>query len=230
MRVMYDAVTPANLPAGADLYGGYDDGHWPNAAAIAARFPGKRLIRITVFPADIFGDVLDVEKGDAQPADVPDWLTHRRGRGADPSIYSSTSSIGAVEAACKAARVQFDRQHWWRADYETPPDPTLKYGEVAHQYHDAGGYDLSVVADYWPGIDPPKPSPSLPKGSDMALLVKSSDPADTRLFVWAPATGLRHLAGPELGVVDRPGSGYVTNPGVPEQWAAADIAAILGAK
>lgn len=78
----------------------------------------------------------------------------------------------------------------------------------------------------------PPPLPQPPQEDDVAqpgLLVKSSDPADDRLFVWTVSNGLRHIVGPELGVVDRPGAGFVSNPGNPEQWAAADIAAMLGA-
>jgi hypothetical protein len=33
MRTMYDSIesTVTELPDGADLYAGYDDGHWPDA-------------------------------------------------------------------------------------------------------------------------------------------------------------------------------------------------------
>jgi hypothetical protein len=42
VRTMYDSIesTVLDLPDGADLYAGYDDGNWPDAAAIAVRFPG----------------------------------------------------------------------------------------------------------------------------------------------------------------------------------------------
>lgn len=84
------------------------------------------------------------------------------------------------------------------------------------------------------GASPPAPSPNpnphpSQEDDDMALLVKSSDPADVRLFVWTVGTGLRHITGPELGVVDR-NPAYVTNPGAPEQWGADDIASILAVK
>lgn len=233
MRVMYDDIYAANVPANGDLYAGYDDGHWPDADALQARFPSKRVVRITTNPHNIFGDVLDCEQGDASPADVPVWLTKRRALGGDPSIYCSELSatgIAAVEAACKSAGVHFDRAHWWRANYNG--HALLEKGESAHQWRDVGPYDSSVVADYWPGIDPPpsgSPSPILIPEEEMALLVKSSDAADTRIFVWTASNGLRHITGPELTVVDR-NPAYVTNPGKPEQWAAADIAGILASK
>lgn len=81
-----------------------------------------------------------------------------------------------------------------------------------------------------PSPPPPVPAPTPPNPGDTmdsGILVKSSDTADKRLFVWTAAYGLRHLTAAELGVVDRTGSPHVGNPGNPEVWAAGDIAAML---
>lgn len=149
---MCDSITANFLPAGCDLYAGYDDGRWPDAAAIAARFPGKRVVRITTDPRDVIGDELDIESGDATIADAPAWLIGRRARGADPSLYFSTALLTAVESYLARVRVPWDRAHWHRADYNGVQK--LEMGESAHQWRDFGPYDSSVVADYWPGIDP----------------------------------------------------------------------------
>lgn len=165
MRIMYDAISATNVPADGDLYAGYDDGYYADATAMQARFPTKRIIKVTAFATDNEGDVIDCETGDATPAQVPGWLTRRRATGADPSVYCSElgiNGIAAVERACVAANVHFDRAHWWRANYNGKA--LLEIGESAHQWIDTGPYDMSVVADYWPGID------LLPKGTDMRVV------------------------------------------------------------
>lgn len=156
-RRMADSITPGNLPHGFDLYGAYDDGTWPDAPAVAAAMAGKPVVRITVFARDLFGAVLDVENGDATAAQAVDWVLARRAAGADPTVYCSTSMWPAVKAAFAARAVPLP--WWWRADYDRPTtafpgDPR----EIAHQFIDHGPYDESIVADYWPGIDPPQPS------------------------------------------------------------------------
>lgn len=196
---MYDDIYAANVPANGDLYAGYDDGHWPDAADLQKRFPGKRVVRVTAFPTDIFGDVLDVETGDAKPTDVPAWLTKRRAQGGDPSIYCSEFSangIAAVEAACKSAGVHFDRSHWWRANYNG--HALLESGESAHQWRDVGPYDSSVVADYWPGIDPvpvtPTPIPTpvpLLRSKKMIFRVKDGPLAGWEGYDYG--SGIKHL-------------------------------------
>lgn len=161
-RVMYDGISPLRLPPGADLYAGYGDGRWPDATAIAARFPGIRVVRITTDPADNQGDVLDVERGDATPGDVPAWLTRRRAAGAWPSVYVAQSTYATV--AGLVARYGLAVPPWWVAGY-VATQPILPAAWVAWQWHSTPGYDQSVVADYWPGIDP---APSEGEGDDVA--------------------------------------------------------------
>jgi len=66
--------------------------------------------------------------------------------------------------------------HWWIAAY--PGNGANLYpGAVAHQYADPGPVDLSVVADYWPGVDPkpvPKPTPPTPE-PDMPITQADAD-------------------------------------------------------
>ncbi len=44
--------------------------------------------------------------------------------------------------------------HYWVAAHPGA-GATIPPGAIAHQYADTGPVDLSVVADYWPGVDPP---------------------------------------------------------------------------
>lgn len=154
MRTMYDAVTPSNIPADAQMVAGYVDGRYAWSAADWARFPGAVRVRIAVFPWTNDGHVLDVERGDATPAQAPGWVQRRRAAGVDPTVYCGLASAGYSWADVRAA---FQAQgvpepHYWIAAY--PGIGAALYpGSVAHQYANPGPYDLSVVADYWPGVD-----------------------------------------------------------------------------
>lgn len=163
-RRMYDGITPGALPAGADLYAAYDDGHWPDAAAVAALHGGVPVVRITTNPADDEGDVLDVEKGDATPTDAPQWCERRRAAGATPAVYANASTVPAVAAAFTRQGVAMPQ--WWVADWTGIYAPPAA-GWVARQWQSLTGYDVSSVVDYWPGVDPapssgPTPPPSTP--------------------------------------------------------------------
>ncbi|MGH3625886.1 MAG: hypothetical protein ACRDRL_00345 [Sciscionella sp.] len=159
MREMYDAVTWQNIPASAAMVAGYDDGGfaWPLAAW--TRFPHAVKVHITVFSANE-AQVLDVENGDATPAQAPGWAQERRKAGQDPTVYCNASTWPDVRAAFGRQRVA--EPHYWIADYDGRAE--IPAGAVAKQY--LGGptapVDVSAVADYWPGVDPaPKSEPHL---------------------------------------------------------------------
>lgn len=162
MRTMYDAVTVANLPPGGDLYAGYIDGRYANVDTIRARFPTARVVVISVVggtPAD----VLDVEAGDVKPAGAPQWVTWMRSLGRTPTIYCPRSLWTACIFQFNVQGVEWP--NWWIAQYDN--DPTIPNGAVAKQYggNRDGGYDISSVADHWPGIDPevrPMHDPAIP--------------------------------------------------------------------
>lgn len=155
MRTMYDGISPTRLPYGAQLYAGYDDGRWPDAYTIANRFPGIPVVRITTTWGDNAGDVLDVERGDATPEQAPTWVARRRCAGATPTVYCSLSAWPTLKDVFSADAMP--EPNWWVADY-TLTAADLPAGAVALQYASTPGYDVSVVADYWPGIDPVPPT------------------------------------------------------------------------
>jgi hypothetical protein len=156
---MYDGVTVADLPAGAQLYAEYVDGHYANTQAVAERFPGAVHVPIAVFASTNAGVVLDVEQGDASPAEAPGWVQMRRAHGIDPSVYCSASTWPAVRDAFRAAGVA--EPHYWIAQYDGAAE--IPNGAVAKQYESTAGWDMSVVADYWPGVDP---APAAPQGGN----------------------------------------------------------------
>jgi hypothetical protein len=197
-RVMFDSVDVMALPPGADLYAGYDDGAWPDANAIATRFPGKPVIRITTNPADNEGDMLDVETGDARPTDAPNWAWRRRMAGSVAYVYCDESNWGAVADAFAITHIP--PPLYLVAAYPGA-GPSIPAGAIGHQWVDRGAYDESTMADYLPGIDspppPPAPHPSEPQGEDVYAIVEN---------------GLLHVFGVVNGV---PFHWYQASPYVP---------------
>jgi len=152
-RTMHDAVTPSNIdPRAVQLVAGYLNGRYAWSAADWARFPDAVHVGISVRAYWTVGHVLDVETGDATPAEAPAWVQARRVAGADPTVYCNSSTWPAVRAAFAAAHVA--EPHYWIARYDG--DPTIPDGAVAKQYRGnvAPGIDVSAVRDFWPGVDP----------------------------------------------------------------------------
>lgn len=156
MRTMYDSVNPARIPRDAELVAGYVNGPYKWSDSDWALFPNSVHVGIAVRASYNGGEVLDIEAGDASPVQAPGWVEQRRASGVDPSVYCSESQWSTV------AR-EFNRQgvlapHYWIAHYDGIGN--IPIGAVAKQYRNTPDWDLSVVADFWPGIDelitPPK--------------------------------------------------------------------------
>lgn len=182
MRTMYDAVTASNIPSSATLVAGYGDGYYQNTAEMRARFPHATVVEIAVSPHHNLGVVLDVENGDASPSQAPGWVNMRRAAGVDPTVYCNSSTWPAVRSAFQAAGVA--EPHYWIAQYDG--NPGIPGGAVAKQYRDVGPYDLSSVADYWPGVDsPPAPTPPpVPPPVPPEDIVTPQDKLDIAQLVW----------------------------------------------
>ena len=162
MRSMFDGIEPGTVPAGADIYAGYDDGDWQSFAGLTAAYPGKLYVSICV-TASGSARVLDIESGDAIPEEAPGWAATERASGnLYPVCYMNESTWPAVKAAFAAQNVA--PPLYWVAAYvddPTTPPAALPDGAIALQYYDFGGYDASIAADYWPGLDPaPATSPT----------------------------------------------------------------------
>lgn len=167
---MYDAVTVSNVPASATLVAGYGDGYYQDVAGFRARFPHATIVEIAVSSHDNLGQVLDVETGDATPAEAPGWVQMRRAAGVDPTVYCNSSTWPAVQQAFAAAGVA--QPHYWIAQYDG--DPAIPAGAVAKQYADPGPYDLSSVVAYWPGVDPTPSEAEVPlTPADAELVAKT---------------------------------------------------------
>jgi hypothetical protein len=161
MRTMIDSVTARDIPASAAMVAGYVDGLYRWTAADWARFPAARKVRIAVFATTNDGQVLDIETGAATPAQAAGWVRMRLAAGQYPSVYVNRANVGAVLAALHAAGLD-GKFGVWLADWTGVPH--LAPGTYATQYAgsaQAGGhFDLSLVSDFWPGIDPSPPPPT----------------------------------------------------------------------
>lgn len=164
-RTMFDSITPSTIPADAEMVAGYVNGYWPTFADVCQRFPNARHVSIAVtVVAD--AQVLDVEPGNARPDQAPAWVERQRARGGDPTVY-------CMQSAWPELRAEFSRQgvvepHWWLAKYDGLR--IIPEGAIAKQYggESGPGYDLNVVADYWPGVDPaPSEGVDMPRPSDV---------------------------------------------------------------
>jgi len=163
MRTMYDSVNPSRIPRDAQIVAGYVNGPYAWSDTDWALFPNAVHVGIAVRASYNGGQVLDVEAGDALPAQAPGWVEMRRVVGVDPSIYCSESLWPSVARAFNTAGVV--APHWWIAHYDGIG--VLPTGAVAKQYRNTPDWDLSVVADFWPGVDTVRPMSPIKEGTEM---------------------------------------------------------------
>jgi len=172
IRVGRDSTTAADIPlAGLQVVMGYGNGRFAWTPADWARFPATvARVRIDVNGTDPQAcGVLDVESGDATPAQAPAWVKTRKALGAGPhgrTIYTSRSLLAAVDETMKAAGLErvTDYTLWVATLDGTRTLPSMT-GVVAVQYageaQTGGHYDQSAVYDdAWhpaPVVVPPKP-------------------------------------------------------------------------
>lgn len=154
---MADSTNPFDIPQGQfPLVAGYVDGIYAWSDAGWLYHTKTVLVGIAVFAGTNAGQVLDVETGDATPAQAVDWVLMRRASGVDPSVYIQLSRLQELLDAFAARGVA--RPHLWVAAWDN--SPTLYSYSAAHQYANPTltgfHYDLSAVVDYWPGVDPPQ--------------------------------------------------------------------------
>jgi len=158
-RTMYDSTDAVDIPKTAKMVAGYIDGtsfKW--TPADWARFPKATKVEIARRTHTNDGHVLDVEEGipTVWPINgsIVDWVLMRRQAGVEPAIYcNQLNDWGPLKNLFDNADVRHPL--WWVARYDNKK--TIPPGAIAKQYANpplAGGhYDLSIVADYWPGVD-----------------------------------------------------------------------------
>lgn len=191
-RTMYDSITASDIPLTAAVVLGYVNGTYEWSTEDWARFPHAVKVRCATRANIDDGHVLDVETGDATPAQAPGWVVMRRRAGlTTPTVYCSSSAWPSVRAAFRAAGVA--EPLYLIAHYDG--DPTIPAGAVGKQYVDppnsGGHWDLSAVADHWPGVDP-APKPEAPQ---MELTDKLPTNPTPGTVAEALTTGLHGIGG-----------------------------------
>lgn len=154
-RLMCDSTTLADIPGWADIPATYANGGYAVPVSHVVRaFPGRPLVRFNVNGDPKWGNVLDVERFDASPADAPRWFDGRVAAGLDPhhlGVYVNRSNIHAVHSVMGGRP--------WRRILSTLDGTIVTVYEGIHldavqafgQKALAGAhYDLSVVfSDGW---------------------------------------------------------------------------------
>jgi hypothetical protein len=158
--VVYDAVTPGNIPrlasTSTDAIMAYADGLYANLDQVQRDFPRHRHFLIFVHPDDPIPDwckghviFLDVENGDSTPQDAPGWCRKAHAAGAIPGLYASRDTwaqlratlehdplVAGGPAATLAAIVKWDANPGTGEHIDNGYDGT--------QYDWQGGYDKSL--------------------------------------------------------------------------------------
>jgi len=147
-RVLYDAFSPDNIPAGAECVAFYVD--QISEADAATRWPLSTLVSIARTVAE-GALVADCESGDLTIAQLVAWVQRMRAAGRPhPWVYCSQSPWPNARQQFVAAGVP--EPFWWIA----APGPSLALlpGTVATQCLYEGAYDVSALAYDIPGLDP----------------------------------------------------------------------------
>lgn len=182
--ILRDSIDATLIPRDSDAVAGYGDGvyswspSWRDGSNWWDLFPPTTPRLVIVVSAAHAGDVLDVEFGDAAPADAPAWCDRfqRPGRRL-PSLYHSRQLRDQVLAAM--AGRPYD---WWAATLDGTTDVP---GGVAVQYVDRGAYDESLVIDLdWIGGDPVDPRVAI----YLAYLAFGAVPSAADLDFWVAHT------------------------------------------
>lgn len=121
MIVMYDTVTIATVPPHPQAVAGYTSGYWPTYEGLVRAFPLAHHLSINV-TAQYNADCLDIENGDAVPAQAPEWTRRQHARGIErPALYGSVSSMGAILGALTSNGIKRSEVRLWSAHYTYTP-------------------------------------------------------------------------------------------------------------
>jgi len=145
---MYDSTNVDNIPGDAEAVAGYINGAFANFDALVKRFPHAKHLSISVNSGGD-ADCLDIETGDATPADAPAWVRKQHARGIKrPVVYANTSTMPAVIEALTRDDIKRDEYLVWTAHYTN--EAHVEDGSDATQYEDHDElYDVSLCHSYF---------------------------------------------------------------------------------
>lgn len=135
--VMFDSITLDAIPKDAKAAAGYVGGRWPTFPRIVSGWPKARHVSIAV-TAKQDADMLDVEPGDAVPAQAVDWYHRQKARGVKrPGFYTSASQLQALVDLLAHAGIARKSVRIWSAHY------TMR----SHICGPGCGFGIRIVAD-----------------------------------------------------------------------------------
>ena len=121
MLTMYDSVSVGQIPADAQAVAGYVGGNWPTYSSLERLHPDAHKLSIAVNAGED-ADCLDVETGDATPADAPAWVRRQLARGVwRPCLYANASTMPAVVHALAQGGIARREIRLWVASYTGYP-------------------------------------------------------------------------------------------------------------
>lgn len=170
-RLMLDSTTAGDIPKTATMVAGYIDGRYQTVDALKKRFPRATIVTITVLGTP-GAQVCDTEPGNIGVVGAVRWAKNEIKAGRKPTLYCMASMWPQVKTAVANAGIS-GQVAYWIAQYDgkaiIPRGAVAKqhlHGDKAHPGSYSGGhYDVSIVADYWPGVDP-DPKPHTPPMTD----------------------------------------------------------------
>lgn len=170
-RTLYDSTTATDIPKSAKMVAGYVDGLYKTADALRQRFPKATVVTITVLGTP-GAHVCDTEPGNIGVTGAVRWAKAEIKAGRKPTLYCMASMWPQVKTAVANAGIS-GQLAYWIAQYDGKA--VIPRGAVAKQHlhgdknnpgsYSGGHYDVSIVADYWPGVDP-DPTPPTPPMTD----------------------------------------------------------------
>lgn len=167
-----DSITASAMLPGLQVYCGYVAGTYNNYAAVTADHPGALYIGIAPWVAPT--DCLDIEPGDAAPADAPSFYhqaTHPNTN--KPVMYTSAGDAQTVINALAVAGIARSAYYLWSAHYGLGPHvcgpSSCGFPQAdGTQWTDGANYDSDLFASYMFGAIPAPVNPTLPlKYGDM---------------------------------------------------------------
>lgn len=119
---MFDSVDLDQIPASPQAVACYVNGRFANSAEARDRFPHAHILTIAI-SADADADVLDIETGDATPAQAAAWFLRQKARGVNrPCLYASASVMDTqVIPTLDAAGIGPREIRLWSAHYTHTP-------------------------------------------------------------------------------------------------------------
>lgn len=135
--LMYDSVDLNQIPSDAQAVAGYVGGSWRTWTELAGRFPHALRISIAVNATED-AHCLDVENGDALPAQTPDWVKRQWALGNPrPIIYANKSTMTYVTQALHRAGITHS-VGLWVADWTGIPHIPAGYDACQYTDHALG--------------------------------------------------------------------------------------------